>query len=284
VHLLVETKHDSGTNLATPGVKAGVKCLIAGSALLVLLAACGTVDRGSAGGDSQSLAAYQGAWKLTSGRGSDGRVPLIADYPITLTVSGENVSGAAACNSYGGAITPAGSSFKVSVASMTEMGCADRVMRSQDAYISALSQTDSVVRDGDTLTLRGVTAELRFALLPPPPTADFVETNWRLESLIDGRGPSGVATSAHPAHLILRTDGTLRGSTGCRRLRGEWVEAGERIVFITLSASGRCPKELAPQDSQVVGVLGDGFTARIEGLELAIFAARGDHGLVYSAR
>jgi heat shock protein HslJ len=211
-------------------------------------------------------------------------VPLVGDYPITLTVAGENISGTAACNNYGGAVRAAGSTFKVTVASMTEMGCADRVMRSQDAYLSALSQTDSVVRDGDTLTLRGGTAELRFALLPPPPTADLVGTNWRLESLIDGRGPSGVATSARPAHLILRSDGALRGSTGCRRLRGEWVEAGERIVATRLSASGRCPKELAPQDSQVVGVLGDGFTARIEGPELTIFAARGDHGLAYSAR
>jgi heat shock protein HslJ len=270
--------------LESLGVKVGVKCLIAASAFVVLLAACGTVDSGSAGGNRQSLAPYQGTWRLTSGRGSDGRVPLIGDYPITLTVSGGNVSGAAACNSYGGAITPAGSSFKVSVASMTEMGCADRVMRSQDAYISALSQTDSVVREGDALTLRGGTAELRFALLPPPPTADLVETKWRLESLIAGRGPSGVATSAHAAHLIFRTDGTLRGSTGCRKLRGEWVEAGERIVATSLTATGRCSKELAAQDSQVVGVLGDGFTASIEGPELTILAARGDRGLVYRAR
>lgn len=261
-----------------------MKWRIATSAFVVLLAACGTVDSGSAGGDSQSLAPYQGAWRLTYGTGSDGRVPLIGDYPITLTVSGGSVSGIAACNNYGGAIAPAGSSFKVSVASMTEMGCADRVMRSQDAYLAALSQTDSVVREEDTLMLRGRTAELRFELLPPPPTADLVETNWRLESLIEGRGPSGVATSAHPAHLILRTDGTLKGSTGCRRLRGEWIEAGERIVFTSLSATGRCSKELAPQDSQVVGVLGDGFTASIESLELTIFAARGDRGLVYRAR
>jgi heat shock protein HslJ len=209
---------------------------------------------------------------------------LIADYPITLTVSGENVSGAAACNNYGGAVTAAGSSFKINVASMTEMGCADRVLRSQEAYLAALSQTDSVVRHADTLTLRGGTAELSFALLPPAPTTDLVETKWRLESLIEGRGPSGVATSAHPAHLILRTDGTLRGSTGCRRLRGEWIEEGERILFTSLSATGRCSKELAPQDSQVVGVLGDGFTASIEGLELSVFAARGDRGLVYHAR
>ncbi|MGH2681783.1 MAG: META domain-containing protein [Actinomycetota bacterium] len=255
--------------------------------IVLLLAACGrTADDGlpRQGSDAGSIAPYEGAWKLTSRRESDGQVPLIENYPITLTIAAGTIGGTAACNHYGADVTVDGSTFAIGDLSMTEMGCAPPVMRSEAAYLSSLSQVDSVARDEDTLTLTGRHIELSFELLPPLPAALLVDVTWRLESLIEGRGPTGTAMSADPATLVLGADGALRGSTGCRSLRGEWIERGEQIVVPELSASGQCSEDRVAQDAHVVEVLGDGFTAVVEGRKLTIFSARGGRGLVYRAR
>lgn len=132
--------------------------------------------------------------------------------------------------------------------------------------------------------MSGGDAELVYRQVPPPPTAELVGTTWRLESLIEGRGSAGIVSSAHPARLKLSGDGSFAGTTGCRGLSGEWTERIDEILFTTMSADGNCSENLRAQDGHVVGVLGDGFTASIEGQELTVFASRGDLGLVYRLR
>jgi heat shock protein HslJ len=101
--------------------------------------------------------------------------------------------------------------------------------------------------------------------------------------MVEGRGPEATAASAEPAELTMSRDGTFAGSTGCRRLTGEWSEDGDSILFHTMSADGRCPEDLRAQDSHVVGVLGDGFTASINGNRLTVYNVRGSLGLIYRA-
>jgi heat shock protein HslJ len=193
------------------------------------------------------------------------------------------VAGTAACNSYGGNAQIEGDSFRVADGlSMTEMGCAPNVMDSEAAYLDALTRVNTIARDGETLTLAGPETELRFEFLPPPPTAHLTDTRWRLESLIEGTGPEGIVTSAAPAQLVLRNNGALSGSTGCRDFDGEWIERSDEILFTQLAASGSCRADLQEQDGHVLGVLGDGFTAHIEGQTLTILS-RGDLGLQYRA-
>lgn len=74
----------------------------------------------------------------------------------------------------------------------------------------------------------------------------------------------------------------MTGSTGCRELHGEWIEDGDEVLFATFGAEGNCPEELREQDGHVVGVLGDGFTVKIDGDQLTIFS-RGGLGLAYRA-
>lgn len=82
------------------------------------------------------------------------------------------------------------------------------------------------------------------------------------------------------ATLEFRADGTLSGSTGCRKLTGTYVVKGDEILATELAAEGRCPKDLADQDAHVVTVLGDGFTVAIEGDQLTLMSM-GNLGLVY---
>lgn len=249
--------------------------------VLIAPSACGEPAAGPKprGGSSTS---YTGAWKLIEGHGPRGEVPLVDGYRITLDLEKESLGGTAACNMYDGGVAIEGDSFRMKGTVVTEMGCRPNVMESESAYLDALHEVDSIDRTGDRLTLTGDATELRFALLPPIPTAELVDTRWELESLLYGTGSDGMVSSAHHGHLIIKSDGTIAGSTGCRDLHGEWIERGDEIYFTTFGAEGSCPEELREQDGHVVGALGDGFTVEINGDRLTVMG-RFHIGLGYRA-
>ena len=239
-------------------------------------------------GDPVPSTRYTGTWRLTEGRGPDGEVPLIKGYRITLDIAGGRAEGTAACNTYGGRVDAANGSVSFDGMSKTEMGCARPVLRSEDTYLNALVVTETIEREGRTLTLTGPDAELLFELVTPPPLAELTDTTWRLESLLEGSGNEASGSSAAaPAELILRRDGTLSATTGCQELEGEWSQRANEMVLPVLSSKGRCGSDVSPelqqQDIHVSGVLGDGFTFDLEGQSLTVFSM-GGLGLQYTAK
>ncbi|MDQ3618859.1 MAG: META domain-containing protein [Actinomycetota bacterium] len=251
-------------------------------ALCLIATACGEAGEAPGGGPVSSTR-YSGAWRLTDGRGPDGEVPVIKGYRITLDIGDRKAGGTAACNSYGGDLDINGDSFSLKGGlAMTEMACDPEAMDSEAAYMEALAAVDTIAREGGSLTLTGPDAELHFEGLSPPPIAQLTDTIWRLDSLIEGIGPEGTAVSAAPARLILMSDGKLSGSTGCREFDGEWQQRGDEILFTRLTTEGNCPPDLQDQDNYILGVLGDGFTAEIEGQSLTVFA-KAELGLHYVA-
>ena len=246
--------------------------------LALVLAACGAPG---ATPSASSELAIEGSWQLISGRTRAGKVPILADRPITLSVEGSSITGTAACNSYGGRLVGAGGRVRIDELGMTAMGCEPDVMASESAYTAALSAISRIGRDGDELVLDGPDVELRFIALPPPPTADLVDTTWVLETVFVG----DVAASlmGERATLELRSDGTFAGSTGCRSFTGMWIEQGERITDTSMRMDGPdCPRDLVSQDSAVVSVVGDGFVPTIDG-DLLTLTDPGGAGLVYRA-
>lgn len=259
--------------------------------LLLIIMACNgdtaaPVDRGASGagapdttGPSGNIG-LDGDWELVAGIADGTPVPIVSDFRITLSVEGTQLGGTAACNSYGGSLLVEGSRLAVSEIFQTEMACETRAMESESAYLGALLRITSFEETGDELILAGDDVSLEFRRLTPPSTAGLVDTTWVLDSLIEGDTVSSV--QGEPAMLIIRSDGTLEGSTGCRRLDGRWVESGDTIQFTEFAALGECPAGLADQDGHVVTVLGDGFTFSIDGNRLTV-TAPGGIGLSYRA-
>lgn len=225
-----------------------------------------------------------GAWQLTSATVDGRRLELLEDHPVTAIIEGSTIGGRAACNGYGGRIELTAGGIAIDELVSTDMACApDGVMAFEADYLGALARVRSLEAAGDELILTGGGVELHFARLPEPPTADLVDTEWVLETLVVGDVAS--APVGEPATLKLRSDGTLRGSTGCRTFEGRWVERGAEILANELSMDGaECPPALAGQDSHIVAVIGDGFVPTIDGQRLTL-ADPGGEGLVYrSAR
>ena len=253
------------------------------TALVVALAACGEPADAPSRPVAPDAGGHEGVWELVSGRGPEGRVAVVAGHPITLELNGNDASGRAACNLYGGSVTVDGSAFAAQQLGGTEMGCAPAVMESEQRYYAALPAADRIDVAGDEMTLTGPETELVFRRVPPVPTAALTGTRWELETIVEGDGPAAAVSSAAPAFLRLSDDGTFTGSTGCRALSGTWAERNGEIYFDEMSADGTCEESLRDQDGHVVNVLGDGFAVEIEGDTLTVSKPRAGGGLVYRA-
>jgi heat shock protein HslJ len=256
-----------------------MKLVVALLALVVVLAACGSDDADSSGATTTGGGA-EGAWKLSSGTVDGEPIPLLADYPVTLVIEDGQISGRAACNSYGGSVSVDGSSIEIGEVAWTEMGCEPAVMESEQAFLAALMLVDTIEVDGDVATLSGGGAELVFSRDAPIEDAALVGVVWTLDTLIEGETAS--TTLGETAILELGSDGTIVATTGCRVLTGEFVVNGSDVIVTSAEMAGECPADLADQDNLVVTVLTDGFSVDIEGSRLTLTSMGGD-GLSYTS-
>jgi len=263
-------------NAAAPGdVWRSVKQL--GAVVIVALcAACSAAGSPNSGAADPS--GLLGSWVLVKGTGPAGEVQIVDGFRITLEIQGPQVGGTSACNQYFGRIAASGNALRISELGGTEMACEPRVMAAESAYWAALGAVTSWARNGDSLTLAGPNAALTYKLLEPVPDAAMVDTIWVLDTLMSGDAASSVEARAT---LVLRSDGTFAGSTGCRDFTGLYQVQGDQVISIDLAVVGECPAELASLDSHVVTVLEGEFTVEVVGNRLTLGAA-GNLGLGYT--
>ena len=250
--------------------------------LLLVLGGCGDSGPGAADPANPGVPDWDGAWVLTSATYDGRQLALLDTHPVTLVLDGDDVFGVSACNQYGGTVTDVADGVSFGQFSMTDMACMPRAaMDLEHDFMTALTEITEADRDGDSLVLSGSGTTLTFSFEPPPPTADLVGTTWVLESLVTGDAASSVAGEAT---LLLRADGSVSGSTGCRTFEGTWTERGAQLDFNEFRMGDEtCGPALTPQDSHVVVVLGDGFSAAVDGPTLTASDPDGN-GLVYRAQ
>lgn len=107
--------------------------------------------------------ALTGNWQLVSGSVDGQSIPLIDASPVTLNVTGNEIGGTSACNSYGGQVTLDGPSIEIGDLVSTLMMCPPEVMDVEIPYTAALPEVATVAFDGDQLVMAGTGIELRFA-------------------------------------------------------------------------------------------------------------------------
>jgi heat shock protein HslJ len=239
----------------------------------LLLAACASkADSGSPAAD------VVGEWELVSGTASGSPLPQPAGITATLTFDGTQAGGTSFCNHYSSGYTVDGDLLRFEALGGTEMGCDPDVMAAETAFLTALGTVEAFSFGGDDLLLTGEQVELRFRPVPAVPTSSLADTDWVLESLIDGETASSVMGRST---LRLEDDGTFAATTACSTLTGRWQPTGDRIQFPEAAGENRsCPPEFRTQDEHENAVLGSGFQATIEEDRLTALADDG-RGLVY---
>lgn len=239
------------------------------------LASCAS---GSAAGN------LDGIWVLGRGTRAGAPLPVVPGRQVTLQIHGDKASGTSGCNLYGGTMQRQGDRVAFRELGGTEMGCADDAMALESAFLAALGKVATLTTDGDRLTLRGEGVVLEFGRQPPVDDAALVGTAWMLDTLVSGDTAASTVHGAEPIRLSFSADDTFTGSTGCRSFAGTYKLTASTLTVLELSADGRpCADAVGQQDAQVLAVLGDGFTAAIQGDRLTITGRDGGQ-LVYAAQ
>jgi heat shock protein HslJ len=243
----------------------------------LLLAGCSSAPSSSpSSSPDESLA---GEWVLQSGSDAAGDFDL-KDSTSTLTLTGATIGGRTACNIFGATVDGGIGDITITPTFQTEAACADAtLMQLESRYLDSLTVVTEASISAEVLTLTGPDVALEFSLSPPVPTSKLTGTAWRLESVIDGDSAASVSGDGG---ILFATDGSLTGSAGCSDFTASW-EVNEGTVTIekfTLEDAD-CPDEFQTQEEVVASVIGDGFTAVVEGDQLTLTPLDGDFALVY---
>ena len=130
------------------------------SLLIVLLAVATACTSGEALPEEIDIT---GNWQLSSGSFDGEAIPLIEGSPVTLHVTGTELGGTSACNSYGGQFVLDGASIAIGDLMHTLIACAPEAMAVEVPYLEALGKVDTIAVDGDELVLTGPGIELRYS-------------------------------------------------------------------------------------------------------------------------
>jgi len=257
----------------------GLAAVIAVAAIVIGLVLLQPDEGPPAIADRDAVVQLSGSWRLASGTVDGQPLVIQPDYPVTFVVETRagkiTVGGQSACNYYGSDLSASGSSFDVRSVESTAMGCAPPVQALEMAYLDALGEATEFEQTENRLTLRGSDVELRFVPLLPVPTAQLVDTIWKLETIVDGATASSV--TGDPI-LELRSDGSFTMTSGCGlALTGRWLESGGAITITESSASGGCQQHA---QSQAILNASDSFYVEIDGGQLTVTGRHGGE-LVY---
>ena len=240
---------------------------------VLLLAGCAAASGGGSPGVDVA-----GEWELVSGTSAGAPLPQPEGGRATLTFDGDGAGGQSFCNHYSSTYTLDGDALRFDGIGGTEMACEPEIMAAETAYVTALAAVTRIARDGDDLLLTGDDVELRFSPVPAVPTSALAETDWVLETLLDGEAASSVLGGST---VRFEDDGTLIATTACTTLTGRWQPTGDRIQLPEAADEDRdCPPEARAQDEHELAVLGGGFIPTVEEDRLTLVLDDG-RGLVY---
>ncbi len=107
-------------------------------------------------------------WVLVSGTIQGRPIPLLPDHPITLVVTGSQLSGASACNSYWADVERSDHAVRLTNIVTTAMDCGDgEVMAADEAYLSVVPLVTRIDdASPDRLVLEGPGVRLEFRPAP----------------------------------------------------------------------------------------------------------------------
>lgn len=204
---------------------------------------------------------------------------LVPGTTITIAFTEDaTITVEAGCNHLSGTYSAVGADLSVRDLGGTEMGC-DPARMDQDVWISGFL-TGGLTMDlsddpegielasdgGDALVLVGEATPLDRELAGP---------RWALESLIDGGGPDGTASSVPAgveASITFAADNTYEVEAGCNTGSGTYTEAGARTYQIDPPAltRRRCDEAVMDVETAVVAVLDGEVSVSVDGNRLTI--------------
>lgn len=247
--------------------------MLAGCAVLVLTAACGSVGTGNNGGGMNLTPSLEGTiWILKSINGKSAITMRIASLRIKNGV----ISGSASCNQYRVRYTgDENGKFSIDMSQfiLTAMDCSpSEIMNQEDEFIALLPKADNYSIAGNKLTLKA--SDGKTAVFTPQ-SQELAGTAWQATSI---EGQSLVSGSS--ITVSFGNDGKVSGTAGCNRYSGSYAASvsGETVSISELSATRMLcnePEGIMAQEQRFLAALQSAASYSVNPGTLTLRAADG---------
>ena len=206
---------------------------------------------------------------------------LVPGTRVALTFNQDGTLGAGAgCNSMGGTWSLDGTTLRVEIGQMTEMGCPDDRFAQDDWLIDWLASGLRATNEADGLILEG--AGVTMTLLDrelADPDRPLEGTTWVLNGLEQGVGDAGFVSSVPSGvHATIRLDGDqLTIDTGCNTGAASASLDGDMLTVGPLALTKRgCEPDAAEVERMMTEVLQGAVRVELDGGFLHLNGPDGD--------
>jgi heat shock protein HslJ len=251
-----------------------------------LFASMACASEGSAAGSGGELTGVTWMLDRASMMTLVDQVPT--DARVDLVFDGSQMTGRAACNSYGGSYTADADAGTLAFSDVmqTEMACDAPLMDVESAYLAALRNVDGyqVVGEQRGLVLTGGTAALTFAAKAPAEPKPIEGPMWELTTIAE---PGGQAVSSivgdQPVWAGFLADGSVSGSGGCNEFHATYQTDGNGLTIGAVTATKMaCADDVMAQEQVFLDGLETAGSYTIEANQLNLFDADGQLLLGFS--
>jgi heat shock protein HslJ len=266
-----------------------VATLATATALASVLTACGadSSDSGGANG-SATLGGLANATFLSTHVTKAGHDhPLVRGTRISLRFWDSRLSAQAGCNILGGDAALHGGVIDVDGGlSMTEMGCAQRLMRQDDWLADLLGNGPVATLNDDRLTLTSGDTVVEFLNEETVnPDRPLTGTEWTLETLGGSAADSSAASvpSGVTSTLSIDEDGRVSIMPGCNSGGGDATIGEDVITFGPIALTRMaCPTSEMETENFVMQVVDGDVRYSVDANTLTL--TKGGYMLVYRTR
>ena len=197
----------------------------------------------------------------------------MADVPAgtlaTLLLDQGQASGTGGCNQFNATYTLSGTALSFSALLTTKVACADPAGSVESAYFANLAKVASYTSDGTTLKLSDSSgnALLSYSSVPVPTSIG----SWIITGFYNGSALTAPITGTFLT-LLVGSDGTLTGSSGCNHYFGGYSLEGSTVKVSPLASTKvACPNsDIENQETQFLAALQmtESYTKDTSGLTL----------------
>lgn len=216
----------------------------------------------------------EGRWEVVALDGyGEGLAEPVEAGELTLWLLDDGLAeGTTGCGRFNAGWSLAEGHLSLGVAPTGHLGCSERKTAEAVAFSVALDSVAAWRPVDDGLELLDEAGRVRVVLAPV--LALDPSGEWTVRSYARANGSLAEPAPDAPMAVVLETDGSISGSTGCRPFVGSYVREGQAITIGPVETVGAgCDQPRRRPERRLLAALGEAYHWQREGRVLTLLDA-----------